>query len=246
MPPYFHTAWQRVAGNPSDRVALQPATGPAFSLVSRPGGQVTLTETQVFTVAMNIARTELDRTAAIIGMRLSGNPIGVGLVHANFGHHLEYCFRPGPAAPTIANTLSAVRDYLNRIRVGVWGADVQIVDSSPTRGNGGSGYVRCSYSELLRLRDPARELNFAGRIHIRFGAYNAANTPVNQRNAGTTIVHEAAHKFCGARDWLYNGGGSAGYVAMLGIGIVPALPVLTNQQALNNADSYAEFVMAMP
>lgn len=242
MPAYNHTTWQRLFGQPSDRVLLVPGTGPTFYIVSRPGAQVTLVEQQVFTAAMAQARTAIHRAYAITILRIAGTPAGVGAVPAHFDQLLDYCFRPGAAAGA---TRLTVRDNLVRIRNGLWGHDVQIVDSNPNRGGIASGYVRCSYSEIFRTRDAAREQSFAGRIHIRFGAYNAANTPVNQRNAATTIVHEATHKFCGARDWIYNGGGFQGHAAFAAIGVVPPLPAMTNAEGLNNADSYAEFVMAL-
>lgn len=245
MPAYYHTGWQRAVGTASDRVQLLPATGPAFYLVSRPGGAVSAVENQVFTAAMDQARTAVHRAYGIVVARLAGTPAGAGVVPAHFDQLLEYCFRPGAIAATITATRTRVRDNLVRIRNGLWTPGLQIVDSNVNRGGAASGYVRCSYSELFRLRDANREQSFGGRIHIRFGNYNTANTPVNQRNAATVIVHEATHKFCGARDWTYNGGGFAGYAAFVAMGAAPPLPALTNAQGLNNADSYAELVMAM-
>jgi hypothetical protein len=242
---YFHTGWQRRFGDASDRVVINPASGPAFSVVSRPGALVTVVEGQVFGAAMNIARLAADRAYAIVSMRIAGTPPGVGIVPATFAAHLHYCFRTGAVPLMIAATLNAVRGNIDRLRTGLWSRDLQIVDSNPNRGGIASGYVRGNFSELFQRRDAGREMGFAGRIHLRFGAYNAANTAVNQQNAAITIVHEATHKFCGARDWLYNAGGSAAYIALLAMGALPPLPPLTNHQALNNADSYAEFVMAM-
>ncbi|MCX6598929.1 MAG: hypothetical protein NTV70_21460 [Acidobacteria bacterium] len=243
MPPYTHTLTQRLFGQPSDLVQLNPGHGPQFGLVSRPGGHVTLVEQQVFTAGMNIARTGLDRAYGIITMRIAGTPAGAGIVPANFDHLLQYCFRPGAVVATIQATMATVRNNLQRIRLGLWSPQLQIIDSNPNRGGVASGYVRCSYSELFRMRDAAREQSFAGRIHIRFATYNAANTPANQRGAGMTMVHEGAHKFCGCRDWLYNGGGFGAYAGMIALGLAPAIPALTNAQGLNNADSYAEFVL---
>lgn len=242
MTPYNHTRTQQVFGTPSLRVQLNPATGPGFWLVSRPGGQITQTEQDVFTAAMAYGRTRLDRAYAITTMRIAGTPPGAGIVPANFGNVLEYCFRPGAAAATINSTLTTVRDNINRIKMGLWTPELQIVDSNPNRGGHASGYVRCSYSELFRTRDADRERSTGGRIHIRFATYNAANSAPNQQNCGITIVHEAAHKFCGCRDWHYIAEGVGGYLALIAMGAAPHLPAMTNQEALNNADSYAAFV----
>jgi len=242
MVAYNHTTWQRVFGNPSDSVLLAPATGPAFSLVSRPGGAIGLVENQVFTAAVNIARAALDRAYAILNLVIVGTPPGVGLVPADFDRHFEYCFRVG-AAPVAS--WQTVRDNLVRIRNGLWSPALQIVDKNPNRAGAAVGYVRCAWSEAVRFADEAREVSFAGRIHVRFGSYNAANTAANQNGAASTIAHEATHKFTGARDWAYIGGGSIGWRAM-----PPGTPLpfgnLTNAQALNNADSYSELAMAMP
>ena len=111
--------------------------------------------------------------------------------------------------------MATVRDNLNRIESGLWTPDLQIVDSNPNRGGNASGYVRCSYSEMFRTADADRERSTGGRIHIRFATYGATNTVANQQNCGITIVHEAAHKFCGSRDWQYNAEGVAGYFATI-------------------------------
>lgn len=134
MPRYYHTAWQRRFGQASDRVQLHPATGPAFYLVSRPGGAVTLVETQVFTAAMDQARAAVNRAYGVVVARIGGAPDGAGIVPAHCDQLMEYCFRPGPAVPAITATLTTVRDNLVRIRNGLWTPGVQLVDSNPNRG----------------------------------------------------------------------------------------------------------------
>jgi hypothetical protein len=240
--PYNHTRTQQLFGTPSQRVQLNPVAGPAFWLVSRPGGQITQTEQDVFRAALAYGRTRLDRAYAVISMRIAGTPPGAGIVPANFGTVLEYCFRPGAVAATITATLTTVRDNLNRVKTGLWTSDLQIVDSNPNRGGAASGYVRCSYSELFRTADAGRERSAGGRIHIRFTTYNAANSLANQQNCGITTVHEAAHKFCGCRDWHYIAEGVGAHLALIAMNLAPPLPAMTNQEALNNADSYAAFV----
>lgn len=244
MTPYNHTRTQRVFGSPSQRIQLNPATGPAFWLVSRPGAvTITATEQAVFTAAMAYGRTRLERAYQVISMRIGGTPPGAGIVPANFAAVLEYCFRPGAVAATITSTMTTVRDNLNRIKTGLWTPDLQIVDSNPNRGGAASGYVRCSYSEMFRTADADRERATSGRIHIRFATYGGANMVPNQQNCGITIVHEAAHKFCGCRDWQYIAEGITGYFATIAaMGVAGPLPAMTNHEALNNADSYAAFV----
>ena len=244
MATYNHTKWQRVFGSPSDSVVLNPAAGPAFNLVSRPGATVSLIENQVFTAAMELARAALDRAILLLDARIPG--AAAPPLPANFENLADYCFWPGNIEPLRTNRLATVRANVQRIRVGLTSAGLQIVDSNPNRGGAASGYVRTTVGEALRPgTDPATEKPFVGRIHVRFATVNTGNTPVNQQMAAFTIVHEASHRFCGTRDWGYNGGGSAGYFALLALGPA-AIPHLATDQALNNADSYAEFVMRMP
>jgi len=249
MVAYNHTKWQEISGEASDKVTLNPARGPAFDLVSRPGAQVNLIERQVFTAAVTQSRNALDRVHGIVLMRLANTPLGTGIVPADFDHMLDYCFRPAATAVARRQTLIAVRDNLVKIRNGLWTPSLQIVDKNPNRAGNASGYVRQNFVELVRRRNVARPLGFTGRIHMRFSLVNTGNTPVNQATAALTITHEAAHKFTGARDWIYNAGGSIGYIAILGLalgGPIAALAPLTNAEGINNADSYAEFVHAMP
>jgi hypothetical protein len=246
MVQYNHTAWQRLFGQPSDSVLVNPGVGPPFHLVSRPGGAVTVAERQVFSAAMSLARPALDHARTILDARLAGTLPGAGLVPAQFDHFVDYCFRPAAGALAWTATLNTARANVIRIRNGLWAVGVQIVDLNPNRGGAASGYVRASTSEAVKQRDPAREMSFSGRIHVNFHRYAALNDPINHRNAATTIVHEATHKFCGARDWQNLGGGSKPYLDMIALGLPPVITALANDRALNNADSYAEFVMKMP
>jgi hypothetical protein len=191
---------------------------------------------------MAYGRTRLERAYAVMSMRIAGTPPGTGIVPANFATIFEYCFRPGAVAATINSTMTTVRDNLNRIKIGLWTPELQIVDSNPNRGGAASGYVRCAYSEAVRTADADRERNNAGRIHIRFATYGGANTVPNQQNCGITIGHEAAHKFCGCRDRQYIAEGVTGYLETIRVmGVAPPLPAMSNHEALNNADSYAAF-----
>jgi hypothetical protein len=246
MVDYNHTLKQAVFGTPSDRVQLIPMQGPAFYLVSRPGARVSLVERQVFTSAMNIARTKLNQVHTLVVQRIGGALPGGGIVPPVFDNLLEYCFRHGGAA-LLQPTLTRIRLNLERMRTGLSDPDTQIVDTNPAWRNAGgaSGYVSCAFSERFRSDDPHRERSSTGRIHVRFSAYNSVFDPVNSRNAAHTIIHEASHKFCGTRDWV-SIANSTGYFAMVAQGLnVPMQPLL-HDQALNNAYSYEEFVAAMP
>lgn len=94
--PYNHTRTQAVFGSPSQRIQLNPTTGPAFWLVSRPGAAtITATEQAVFTAAMAYGRTRLERAYAVISMRIAGTPPGTGIVPANFRHYLRVLLSTG-------------------------------------------------------------------------------------------------------------------------------------------------------
>jgi hypothetical protein len=99
------------------------------------------------------------------------------------------------------------------------------------------------YSELFRARDPARPATFTGRIHVDFGRIARQDADGN----AALIIHEAAHKFLGARDWCYlpsNDGMKALAEGFQELGVALTGPFwnLTNQQGLNNADSYPGYV----
>jgi hypothetical protein len=228
---------------------LNPVTGAPYMLTPRPDGAVTVTEAAVMTAAMNSARVALARVIGITQAASLGAVEGAGVVPVGFGALLEYAFRPGPLAANVANTVAAALVGLQQINIGLNHALLEIVDSNPRRGGLASGYVRMTVRELFRRADPARPRNNEGRIHIRLATYGAAVTAANINNAASTLVHEASHKFSGTRDWGYMAEGAAGYLAMVALGMPPVLgggAVLTNPQGLNNADSFAAFVMSMP
>lgn len=89
-----------------------------------------------------------------------------------------------------------------------------------------------------------------GRIHINFGSLLDRNSATKIRDAATTLVHEATHRFTGTRDWAYMAEGLEAFVAAKALGTTLAMggeiAALTNLQALNNADSYGKFVVGMP
>jgi hypothetical protein len=228
---------------------LQPVNGPPYRLLSRRGARIAPTEGTVMASAMNTARLKLNNAIAITQARINGAVEGAGVVPVGFGALLEYAFRPGANAATVATTLNAVLVGLQQISAGLNAGDLEIVDSNPNRGGVASGYVRMNISELVTKKDPARPRDNLGRIHIRLATYGAAATAANINGAASTLVHEASHKFVGTRDWGYMAEGAAAYLAMVAMNLPPVLgggAVLTNAEALNNADSYTAFVMAMP
>jgi hypothetical protein len=228
---------------------LLPATGAPYTLTARPHAVINPVEAAVMTAAMNTARVKLLAAIAITQAVVGGTAEGHGIVPVGFGALLEYAFRPGPLPANMLNAANAALVGLQQINTGLNAATLEVVDSNPRRGGIASGYVRMTVRELFRRADPARPRDNVGRIHIRLATYGGAATPVNINNAASTLVHEASHKFSGTRDWGYMAEGAAGYMGMVAMGMVPALgggAVLTNPQGLNNADSYAAFVMSMP
>ena len=96
MTPYNHTRTQAVFGTPSQRIQLNPATGPAFWLVSRPGAAtITATEQAVFTAAMAYGRTRLDRAYMVISMRIAGTPPGARHRSREFRYDLRVLLSAG-------------------------------------------------------------------------------------------------------------------------------------------------------
>ncbi len=245
MANYYHTVTQRVVGQASDRVRVRD-----FYAVSRPGGTVSAVQGQVLGDSMVLARRRLDEVLSLT--RDSRRALRGGSdmdLSVDFLENLKSLFRVAgdASAATIRNTIETAYDSLSRVQHGLGTRDIQIVDSNPNRGGVASGYVRMAYREILRRRDAERQVSFGGRVHFRFALLRAGD----ESKVAHVIIHEAAHKFAGARDWCYLPSES-GMVAMendmRGIGVPSqgAWYDMTNIQALNNADSYAGFVMQMP
>src|SRR5690242_498781 len=97
---------------------LQPVTGPPYRLLSRRGDAITAIEANVMASAMNRARIKLTEAITITQARINGAAEGAGVVPAGFGALLEYAFRPGVAAGTVANTLNLALVGLRQISVG--------------------------------------------------------------------------------------------------------------------------------
>lgn len=240
MPQYRHTVTQRVFGQPSHRVRVRHAW-----IVSRPGARLGHDIRAKFDAAIPVALASLKH--AIAQVRLARN--GQGTVDG-FLPLLRSCFRvPADAAGAVLQrNLLSVLAVLQATRAGLKTVDLQIVDENPNRGQGAQGYVRMAFSELFRTDDPARPAAFAGRIHMHFAQALRKRDALN----ALVLIHEATHRFAGTRDWSYLPSES-GLVELeaelIDAGGRDALRGgffgMTNEQALNNADSHAGFVMMM-
>lgn len=117
-----------------------------------------------------------------------------------------------------------------------------------------AAYVQRSIPDALKdalsTPNPAKRASFYGPLFLRFDRLNPVGT------AAGNLIHEATHRHLGTRDWAY-----AVQFDMMGyekayrdMGINPPAPPksvnsikawydMTVDEALNNADSYAGFVM---
>lgn len=231
-----------------------------FYAVSRPDGVVTEEQQAVLGAAMTIALQRLNRMIDYLAVHDIAN---AGNLPANFVRALQVYFRladPPPAGAAMARILGQIRGNLVAIRDGLLTRNIEIVANAATKKGVDmsrcAGYVAMKWTEAFRFKDATRPATFSGRIHIRFANVREGNEVL----CAGTLVHEASHRFNGARDWSYLPVDTANdmlayeddYIARMGranglraLHVAPFY-AMTAPQALNNADSFAGFAMCAP
>lgn len=225
-----------------------------FYAVPRKGATISDKQKKVLKAAMDKARKRMNAICNFMEKHK-----GAKNIHQAFKDSMEIYFRLGKAelkGSGLTETFDFITKNLVLIRDGLNKKDEEIVDAAPSKMGvdmtTAAGYVRMSFKEFFKKKDPKRPANFTGRIHIKYELLKEGK----EDEVAALIIHEASHKFTGTRDWAYLPNGpnesllayQADWIKQLGskqavmkawekdpyFKIVPV-------QALNNADSFAGF-----
>ena len=204
-----------------NQTVVQPNVGPSVRIV-KPFSGLSAQQKDSAVSVIDLARTALSNVNWQIQHGL-GNLSPYQLEYLRYYFKLDAAADPYHATWHIGQRLSAIEQ-------GLYGEDLKIKLTDV-----GYAYVNrySNYSQAKKNRNGNDAAGYWGHTHIP----KADLDPNTIWSGAAKLLHEEAH-----RNAFVDDHGQRGYVSTNGASFVQ--PGLTHEEAMNNADSYAQFVMA--